>query len=151
MEISLQRIRPQQGFTLIEVMIVVVIVGILLAVALPSYQEALRKGRRADGIDKLLELANRQEQFMLDRSTYTANLADLGYDAPFVSDEGHYSMTVAACAGGSIDRCYTLTATPTGTSPQNGDERCFAFTLDSTGAKTVAEEDGSDAAANNCW
>ncbi|AQA20171.1 hypothetical protein BST95_06395 [Halioglobus japonicus] len=143
-----QKRRAEQGFTLIEVMIVVVIVGILLAVALPSYQEALQKGRRADGKAFLTEAANRQEQYMLDRSTYTTTLSELGLGTQ--SDEGHYTVTASACASGDLTRCYVLTATPTGTSPQDGDEDCFTFSLDSSGSKRALKKDGTAATAL-CW
>ncbi len=134
-----------RGFTLMEVMIVVVIVGILLAVALPGYQNSLQKGRRAEAKAALLDAANRQEQRMLDRGTYTANLAELGLPVPFISEEGHYTITAADCGDG-LDRCYILTATPRSSSAQSKDTRCTTFTLDSTGAKNAT---GSD--SDNCW
>ena len=62
-----------------ELMIVVVIVGVLMMVALPAYQDSLQKGRRADGMAALMDAAGRQEKFMLDRSTYTIDMMDLGY------------------------------------------------------------------------
>ena len=135
------------GFTLIEVMIVVTIIGILLAVTLPGYQETLRKGRRADAKSALLDVANRQEQFMLDQNTYTLDMTDLGYAAdPRVSEEGFYTIDAAACAGGAINRCYLLTATPVTGGAQAGDTRCVLFRLDSSGAKTAT---GSE--ADICW
>ena len=130
-----------------EVMIVVVIVGILLAVALPGYQNSLEKGRRGDAKAALLDVANRQEQFMLDRSTYTENMVDLGFGAdPMVSAEQYYNVDAAACVSGNITRCYVLTATPVAGGAQSNDGRCTTLILDSTGAKTAT---GSD--LNNCW
>lgn len=135
------------GFTLMEVMIVVVIVGILMAVAVPAYNSSLEKGRRADAKAALLDAANRQEQFMLDRSTYTLNMTELGFGAdPMVSEEGNYTVDAAACATATIQRCYVLTATPVANGAQANDSRCTSFILDSTGAKTAT---GSD--LNNCW
>lgn len=135
------------GFTLVEVMIVVVIVAILLSVALPAYQGVLQKGRRADARSALLDAANRQEQYQLDYGTYTADMTDLGYAAdPSVSDEGHYSVDAVACASGTIASCYVLTASPVAASPQSKDTRCTGFTLDSFGSRTAT---GSQAAA--CW
>lgn len=135
------------GFTLIELMIVVVIVAILALIALPSYQNSVQKGRRADAMSALLDAANRQEQHMLDRSTYTTDMTDLGYAAdPLVSEEAHYTVDAAACAGGAITNCYLLTATPAAGSPQVNDARCTTFSLDSAGRRTATGSLGAD-----CW
>jgi len=141
--------RQAAGFTLMEIMVVVIIVAILAAIGLPSYQEAMRKSRRTDARESLLEAASRQEQYMLDRSTYTADMEDLRYDSdPMISEEGHYSIDRVATAGCAVDSptCYVLRATPRAGSPQSDDERCATFTLDSTGAQTAT---GTD--AENCW
>lgn len=135
------------GFSLIEVMIAVVIVGILLAVALPSYQGSLQKGRRSDAMSSLLDAANRQQQFLLDQGRYTINMTELGYAAnPWITEEGHYSVAAAACTGGAIANCFQLTATPLAGSPQADDARCTSFTLDSFGRRTAT---GTMAA--ECW
>tara|TARA_R110000823_G_scaffold305166_1_gene427060 strand:+ start:8700 stop:9122 length:423 start_codon:yes stop_codon:yes gene_type:complete len=135
----------QKGFTLMELMIVVAIVGALLLIALPAYESQLQKGRRVDAMEALQRVASLQENFMLDRSTYTISLADLNITNP-ISREGHYSITAAACPGGDIANCYVLTATPVATSPQADDTRCTEFRLFSTGAK---QADGS--LGNDCW
>ena len=140
------------GFTLIEVMIVVVIVGILVAVALPGYQNSMQKGRRADAKAALLDVAGRQEQYMLDRGTYTDNMEDLGFGAdPMESDEGHYTIDATGdcdTTGTTTDlgRCYELTATPQAGSPQIDDARCTSFIIYSNGLKTGT---GSD--IEGCW
>tara|TARA_R110002072_G_scaffold240737_1_gene399259 strand:- start:62 stop:448 length:387 start_codon:yes stop_codon:yes gene_type:complete len=128
-------------------MIVVVIVAILLAVALPSYQNSVQKGRRADAKSALLDAANRQEGNMLDRGTYSLDMTDLGFGQnPHLSEEGHYNITATGCSGGSIARCYVLTATTRSDSPQVDDTRCTSFILHSNGSKTAT---GSDEL--NCW
>jgi type IV pilus assembly protein PilE len=140
------------GFTLIEVMIVVVIVGILVAVALPGYQNSMQKGRRADAKAALLDVAGRQEQYMLDRGTYTNDMEELGFDDdPMESDEGHYTVDATDCSGGTgdLDRCYLLTATPKAGSPQVDDARCAVFQLNSNGAKTAKDSGGSN--NDECW
>lgn len=140
-------IRLPAGFTLIEVMIVVVIIAILITVALPSYQGSLQKGRRSDAMSGLLDAANRQQQFMLDRNTYTSDMTDLGYAAnPQISEEGHYSISGAACTGGSVVTCYTLTAIPVAGSPQGDDARCTTFSLDSFGTRSA-----TGTSAGDCW
>ena len=136
------------GFTLIEVVIVIVVVGILMAIALPSYQNSMNKGRRADAKEGLMDAANRQERFMLDRSIYTEDMRNLGFGAdPALSTEGHYNIDVEPedpnCP---IETCYTLKATPVAGGVQNDDEFCTSFSLKSTGAKTA---EGS--APSQCW
>ncbi|MEH6581544.1 MAG: type IV pilin protein [Halioglobus sp.] len=132
------------GFTLMELMIVIIVVGLLISIALPAYQNAMFKGRRADAKEGLMTAANRQERLMLDRSTYTATMTDLGYaNDPLISTEGFYTIDAAACGGGTIATCYVLTATPAVGSPQLQDAECISFSLDWTGAKT--------ATSANCW
>ncbi len=136
------------GFTLVELVIVVVIVGILMAIAMPGYQESMRKGRRADAKAGLMDAANRQERFMLDRSSYTTDMTELGFGAdPMISEEGHYSIDVEApdtdCP---IATCYVLKATPVAGGAQADDARCSSFSLSSGGAKTATGN-----GAGECW
>lgn len=146
---ALQRLsRRTRGFTLIEVMIVIVIVAILVSIALPAYQESMNKGRRADAKSGLMDAANRLERFMLDRNTYTDTMTDLGFGAdPAVSEEGYYSFDVVApTAACPIGSCYVLEAIPVAGGIQADDGKCTKFILASTGAKTA---EGS--AAAECW
>lgn len=139
----------QRGFTLIELMIVVVIVGILMMVGLPAYQGSLEKGRRADGMAALMDAAGRQEKFMLDRSTYADDMQDLGYATdPYISTEGHYSIAATDCDGGTskLATCYRLTATPATDSVQQKDTRCTSFILNSNGTKTATGSTHTE-----CW
>ena len=71
-----------RGFTLIEVMIVVVVIAALAAIGFPSYREHIARGQRAQGQQLLSELAQRQEQFLLDRRQYAANFAALNVNKP---------------------------------------------------------------------
>lgn len=142
-------LRRARGFTLMEMMIVVVVVGILAGVALPAYQESLRKGRRTDAKEALMEVANREEQYMLDNSTYVQDMKLLGYAKdPMESDDKHYTIdrVVDASCGLTTTTCYVLKATPVATSPQADDERCKTFTLYWTGEQKAT---GTDAA--HCW
>ena len=148
--------RPATGFTLMEILVVVIIVGILAMIALPSYQESMRKGRRTDAKQALMSVASREEQYMLDHSTYTSNLKDLGFDVdddePMISEEKHYSIerVTADIAGEECDvddaTCYVLKATPLEDSPQIDDKRCDSFSLDSSGKQYAT---GTD--KDNCW
>lgn len=70
-----------KGFTLIEVMITVAIVGILAAIAYPSYIDYVTKSGRAEGVAAVMEVANLQEQYYLDNRTYASDLTKLGMSA----------------------------------------------------------------------
>ena len=80
------KIKNTAGFTLIELMIVVAIVGILAAVALPSYQQYIIRGHRAAAQSEMMDIANREQQYILSNRVYTATGSDLGYSLP--SDVG---------------------------------------------------------------
>ena len=120
-----------RGFTLIEVVITVAIVGILVAIAVPSYQNHLRKGRRAEAQAFITQIAQREQQYLLDARQYAVGsnaLSDLNLTAPTtVSD--HYKITVDA---GATTPSFVITAAAKSTvqSP-DGD-----LTLTHTGAKT---------------
>jgi len=136
----------RNGFTLIEVMIVVVIVAALLVVVLPAYQQQLQKGRRTDGMQALQFVASQQENFMLDRNTYTDDLEDLGLDDPYISLEEHYSVAATAGDCGNIANCYTLTATPVSGDVQERDTQCTSLILESDGEKSA-----TGTLAAECW
>jgi len=89
------------GFSLIELMIVVVIVGILLAISVPAYQGYVLRSHRADGHASLVDIAARQERFVAQNNTYTTEISantGLGIGST-TSREGYYNMTVGACGG----------------------------------------------------
>jgi type IV pilus assembly protein PilE len=139
--------RQQRGFTLIEVMIVVAIIAIIASIAFPSYQDQMRKTRRADAYSCLMDAAQRQEKYYYQNNTYTTTLTDLGYAAGGVScgDDGNYTLTAAA-GGGGIGNSYVLTATRA--NAQTADTRCGDLTLSSTGVKGNTN---ATAAASECW
>jgi type IV pilus assembly protein PilE len=131
--------KKQNGFSLIELMITVVVVAVLAAVAYPSYQDHLRKGRRASAQAFLMEIANRQQQYLLDARGYALGstaLTTLNITAPG-DMAAHYSVTVDPSAP-TTPPSYTITATPTSTA-QSADG---ALTLDYQGNKTRNGQSG---------
>ena len=125
------------GFSLIEVMIVLVIIAALLLVAVPGYQESMRKSHRADGMRDLMELVSRQERFYAQNSRYTDEIAlpsGLNYDRT-ISAEGHYNLSVDECTGtdpGDFSSCYVLIASPIG---EQQKDACGDLTVNSRGER----------------
>lgn len=135
----------QHGFTLIEVMITVVIISILAAIAVPSYQNSVQKSRRADAKACLIEAAAAQEKYFYQNNTYTTTVSDLNLSAS-CGDNGYYTLSMAAGSTGGIGSSYALTATRAGA--QTSDTSCGNFTLSSTGVKDVAS---ATSTASSCW
>ena len=122
-----------RGFSLVEIMTVVVIIGILVAIAWPSYQSQLRKGRRANAQTYMSDIANMQQQYLLDARTYAPDFATLGKPAPTDLSPTFYTfaMTVAG-----PPPSFTITATAVGQQVATGGAQGEDLTLTSTGAKT---------------
>jgi type IV pilus assembly protein PilE len=125
-----------RGFTLVEVLIVAAIIGVLAFIAYPSYRDHVMRTYRTEGQSALQDAAARQERFFSNNSTYTANVASLGLSATGLTENGYYLITAAACSGGTIATCYTLTATAQGS--QTEDTDCATMVLGSNGQKTPA-------------
>lgn len=123
-----------KGFSLIELLMAVAIVGILAAVAFPAYQEQVRRGHRAAAQSEMLDIANKQAQFLLANRAYAskATLTASGYGLPSdISSRYSYDITIGA---GTVPS-YTITFTATGAQVADGN-----LTLDSSGNKTPADK-----------
>lgn len=103
-------ITKNKGFTLIELMIVVVIIGILSSIALPAYQQYTMRANRTDGMSAIQMILDAQERYYADHISYTADLTKLGLSDPYVTPEGRYSIKASSCGGG-LSQCVVLTAT----------------------------------------
>jgi len=150
-----------KGFTLIEVMIVVAIVGILTAIAVPSYTEYVRKGKRADAKVELLKLAQLQESYFVQNLSYASSLTaaqnagGLGLTGPVTSEQGEYAITIptlipAGCngrtgAGNTPCTGFTLSATAQGAQIS---DKCGNFSFSNTGVKGTT---GTGETTQQCW
>lgn len=121
----------QKGFSLIEVMVVVAIIGILAAIAMPSYQSYVVKGNRAAAQAFMMDVASREKQYLLDARAYTNSLVTLGVTAPTEVSRNYSNITITV---GAVPPTFTITATPT-SAQQTSDG---VLTLSSDGAKTPA-------------
>lgn len=134
--------RAGAGFTLIELMVTVAIIGIIAAIALPSYTQYIVRSNRTAAESYMLELSSLQERFMVDRRAYATDLTALNAPTAPDSVSPHYQITMAATA---TPPAYTITATPINAQASR-DTGCGTLTLNQAGAKTA-----SGAAPTGCW
>jgi len=146
--------RTSRGFSLIELMIVVLIVSILAGIPIPSYMSSVRQSRRTEAKTALLDLAAREERFFAtNNGAYTSTIANLGYSGtwPVTVGSGYYQIQTPTITAGSTTAVatFSITAVPVPGSDQAKDLACTSFTITNTGAQSAS---GNDVNPNiNCW
>ena len=147
------------GFTLIELVVAMLIGAILVAIAIPSYSNYVRKSRRVDAKSALLDIASLEERYFSTQQVYSSNLSDLGYGAAASvnvgSGTGDYTILAptvtlanpptATFAGSPA----TWTTTATAINDQMKDTSCRIFTITSGGLQTATDSSGNP--ATGCW
>lgn len=128
----------QAGFTLIEIMIAVVVIGILTAIALPSYNGYMARARLSEAFTGLAGVQPRLEQHWSNTRSY-AGFADIANQMPPASQNFTFSLTTATASA------YTVTATG-----RNG-AADFAFTIDQSGNRVTTSVPSGWTSSNNCW
>ena len=133
--------RRQSGFTLIELMIAVAIIGVLARLAYPAYTAQIMKSRRSEAKTGLTAAAQAMERWYTERSTYVG--AALGPSGIYASSStnGYYTLSISSQTAAG----FTLTATPGGS---QANDACGTFSYDQTGTKTVS---GGTLSASACW
>jgi type IV pilus assembly protein PilE len=133
--------KVQKGFTLIELMIVVVIVGILAAVALPTYNNYVIRGKIPDANANLASKRVQMEQFYQDNRTYVGGTA-------CNSDTSSSKYFTFSCTGAGAPSATTYIITATGTGSMAG----FTYTIDQSNTKTsTITASGWAATSTSCW
>jgi len=141
--------KNHRGFTLIELMVVVAVIGLLAAVALPSYWSSIMKSRRTSAQSALLDLASREERYYTAKNIYTSDLSQLGFPAgtsvPVPDGTNNYFYDVSVEVLAADTSSFSLKAVPVGS--QTKDTACATYTYDSRGIRGNTGGTASD----SCW
>lgn len=157
-KISSLKARWVSGFTLIELMVVVLVITILTVIAVPSYTAQVRKSRRTEAKSMLLDLAAREERYMATNGVYTTSNTALGLSGatwPVYSATNYYSIATPIISAASTSSSttaatpagFTISATANGTQQQ--DTECRTFTVSNTGQQT--SQNASGTLVTDCW
>lgn len=142
------------GFSLVELLTTLLIVGILAAIAVPTYNAQTRKSRRTEARTALLDLAGREERLFSTTNTYSNKPVDLGYgvaDATFPMNvgSGYYSVAVEV-DNAATPATFKLTALPVAGKGQDKDTQCVTFSVTQTGKQRADNSSGSET-TDTCW
>jgi len=130
--------KKNRGFTLLELLITIAVIGIISSIAYPSYIDNISRANRSEAQRELLRMASLQEQYFIDHREYTADMTKLGAGAdPYITDSGLYSIDTTV-----VGITYTLVATAKGRQI-TADSSCLTLSVTDTGKKT--------AASTHCW
>ncbi len=134
--------KTMKGVTLMELLIVVVIVGILTAIAFPNYRDFVTRAKRAEAKAALLKIATNQEKFYLQNQAFTSNLSQLGFSGPpYKSETGAYDLSVVP--NPTLAEGFIATATYNVADAEQS--KCTSFSIDGTGSKT------NTGSYTDCW
>ena len=136
----MQKRNRMQGITLMELMVVVVIIGILTAIAFPNYRDFVARAKRTEAKAALLKIATNQERFYLQNSTFTTDMTVLGFAVdPYITDSDSYTVSVTAADQSD----FTAVATYRFDDAEN--DKCGTWGIDGRGNKTSANN------YTDCW
>lgn len=138
---TMMKLRRQiAGITLMELMIVVVIIGILAAIAYPNYRQYMARAKRNEAKAELLKIATLQERFYLQNNTYTTDMTNLGFalSSSNLSDSESYVINVTAANANDF------TAVATYQHSDDEASKCLTFQIDGSLTKTSAPD-------TECW
>jgi type IV pilus assembly protein PilE len=140
----------QAGFSLIELMVAVLVVGILASIAVPTYTAQIRKSHRTEARSAILDLAGREERYLSLSNSYSAVPTDLNYPGTtwgtgIAVGSGYYTVLVTT---GTAPPSFTITATATG--GQAADTSCASFSVNQLGQQTSLDS-SSASSTTTCW
>jgi type IV pilus assembly protein PilE len=146
--------RPRRGFTLVEMMIVVLVLAIIASIAVPSYRSYVVRAQRSDATATLLKIRTAEEKFFLQNTTYTTEFGPAGLrmmpgaTTTLTTENGYYTVQVAIPdpTPGATPQSFLVTATPVAGGPQASDAKCTSFSLNSDGLRN-----SSPSPIATCW
>lgn len=148
---AILKYRNSEGFTLVELLVVVMLISIILGVSIPGYRQYVQRASRGDATTALLRLSAAQERFYMQNGAYAgagqltlAPPAGLGFTGG-VSERGYYNINVVPVAGG-LAVGYIAIATPVPGSNQADDSDCALFSVNQSGTRTSLPGD-----IEKCW